>query len=124
MKALVTLSRITLGLIFVVFGFDGVLHFMPLPPMPKAASAVIGVLVSYRLFYAVKALEIAAGLLLLSGRFVPLALAALAPIVFNIIWFDAALAPSALPVAGAIVVLGGVLGWHHRERFRPLLAAR
>jgi uncharacterized membrane protein YphA (DoxX/SURF4 family) len=124
MSRSLSIARLTLGSIFFVFGFDGLFHFMPMPPMPEAANAVIGVLIGYRLFYALKAFEIAAGLLLLSGRFVPLALAVLAPIIFNIVWFDAALAPSALPVGVLLIALEGFLLWSQRALLRPLLAAR
>lgn len=109
---------------FAVFGADGLFHFFPTPPMPDAARAVIAVLVSYRLFYAVKALELASGLLLLSGRFVPLALAVLAPIIFNIAWFDLALDRASLPLAVVLVCLEGFLLWTQRDRFAPLLEAR
>jgi putative oxidoreductase len=124
MRKAAVVVRLILGTIFVVFGLDGVLHFLPIPPMPAAANSVIGVLVSYRLFYAVKALEVSSGLLLLSGRFVPLALCLLAPIIFNIVWFDVALAPATAPMGILLVVLEGALLWQHRSLFRPLLAAR
>ncbi len=121
MKKFAAISRVLLGLMFVVFGFDGLFHFFPMPPMPEPANAVIAVLISYHLFFAVKVLEIVAGLLLLSGRFVPLALCLLAPVLFNIVWFDMHLAPEALPVAVILVGLHGVLTWQHRQQFRPLL---
>jgi hypothetical protein len=73
------------------------------------------------LFYAVKALEVTAGLLLLSSRLVPLALAMLVPITFNIVWFDAALDPGALPVGVVLVALEGVLLWSRRAILEPLL---
>jgi uncharacterized membrane protein YphA (DoxX/SURF4 family) len=124
MNRLVTLSRALLGLVFVVFGFDGVLHFIPLPAMPAAAAEVIAVLKGYGLFYVVKALEVSAGLLLLSGRQVPLALAVLVPITFNIVWFDAALDRASLPVGLGLVALQGVLLWSRRPLLQPLLHAR
>lgn len=121
MKRLSPVFRVLLGLTFVVFGFDGVFHFFPLPPMPDAAQAVIATLVSYRLFYALKAFEVTAGLLLLAGRWVPLALAALAPIIFNIVWFDANLDPASLPVGVVLVMLEAGLVWSWRAHFTPLL---
>jgi hypothetical protein len=36
-KRLTTISRVPLGLVFLVFGFDGVFHFIPLPPMPPGS---------------------------------------------------------------------------------------
>ena len=118
-----TAVRILLGLVFLVFGFDGLLHFFPLPPMPEPAAAFIGTLTHMRLFYAVKVIEIAAALLLLSGRFVPLALSLLAPIIFNILWFDAALDPHSLGVGGLVVTLELLCLWSVRASLRPLLTA-
>lgn len=123
MNRLVTVSRVVLGLVFVVFGLDGVLHFVPLPPMPEAARGVIRVLQSYGLFYVVKALEVTAGLLLLSGRQLALALAVLVPITFNIVWFDAALDPASLPVGVVLLALEGLLVWSRRALLTPLLHA-
>lgn len=124
MKRAITVARITLGLLFTVFGVDGLFHFFPTPPMPEAARAVIAVLVSYRLFPLVKALEVASGLLLLSGRFVPLALTLLGPIIVNIVWFDLNLDPASLPVAVVLVALESFLVWTWKGRFAPLLEAR
>ncbi len=118
------IAAVVLGLTFLIFGLDGVLHFFPLPPMPERASFVIGVLLSYRVFYAVKALEITSGFLLLSNRFVTLALCLLAPILFNIVWFDANLDPRSLPVALALCGLEVYLLWTRRQRLLPLLHSR
>ncbi len=117
-------ARVVLGLTFVAFGLDGLFHFFPLPPMPEPASRVISVLVSYRLFYAVKALEIGSGLLLLANRFAVLASCLLAPILFNIVWFDANLDPGSLPVGLVLSALDGYLLWTQRQRLAPLLARR
>ena len=117
-----TAARLLLGLVFVVFGLDGILHVFPLPPMPEAAARVIGTLVAYRLFYAVKAIEILSGALLLANRRVTLALCLLAPVVFNIVWFDAFLDPSSLPVAVGVSALLGFLLWPRREALAAVLA--
>ncbi len=124
MNRFTSIARIVLGLTFVVFGFDGVLHVFPLPPLPEPAARVIATLVGYRLFYVVKAIEISAGVMLLANRYVLLALCALAPVLFNIVWFDANLDPASLPVAAVLCALAGRLAWVHRAHFAPLLLAR
>jgi uncharacterized membrane protein YphA (DoxX/SURF4 family) len=124
MKTSATVARVLLGLVFLVFGLDGLFHFIPFPPMPPAASAFIHALIATRLFFAVKALEITAAVLLLSGRFVPLALALLAPVIFNIVWFAAALAPSSLGVGLLVLALELFSLWAVRARFLPLFTAR
>ncbi len=126
MKSKVVLAaRILLGLIFFVFGLNFFLNFIPPHPMPEAAGAFAGALfASGYLFVVLKVVEVASGLLLLTGRFVTLALALLAPIVVNIVLFHAFLAPSGLPIALLVLALEIFLAWSYRSAYRPMLAAR
>ena len=81
-------ARILLGLVFTVFGLNGFLHFLPTPPMsgPSGDFAMALGATGY-IFPVLKAFEVASGLMLLSGRLVPLALTLLAPIIVNIALF-------------------------------------
>jgi hypothetical protein len=67
---------------------------------------------------------VVAGLLLLAGRFVTLALAVLAPIVINIVGFHLFLAPSGIALAIAVLAAELYLGWTYRAAFAPMLRAR
>ena len=103
-KAVPTAARLILGLVFTVFGLNFFLHFLPVPPAPPRAAAFAGALFgSGYLFPLLKSIEVAAGLLLLGGLFVPLALAVLAPILVNIIGFHLFLEPSGLPIPLALL---------------------
>lgn len=125
MRHLPTVLRVLLGLVFVTFGLNHFVPFLPAqPPPPAAAMAFAGALVASHLLTLVKAVEVAAGLLLLGNRFVPLALALLAPIVVGIVWFHAVLAPEGLPVGLFVLVLELGLAFLHRDAFRPMLRAR
>jgi hypothetical protein len=117
-------ARIVLGLVFFVFGLNGFLHFLPQPPLPAAAGAFMGGLAGAGyMFPLIKGTEVLAGALLLSNRFVPLALTLLAPVVVNIVLFHTMLAPPN-PVT-ALVLLGEVfLAWSYRSAFAPMLRAR
>ena len=116
-----TAARLLLGLIFAVFGLNGFLHFLPMPPHEGAAGAFIGGLAAAGYFFPLlKATEIVAGLALLANRFVPLTLVILAPITINILGFHA-LAPEGLPMALLILLLHVGLAWHQRRVFAPLL---
>ena len=89
-----TVARVLLGLIFAVFGLNGFLHFIPTPPMSGPAGAFgSAMFATGYLFQLLKSVEVIAGFLLLSNRFVPLALALLAPVVVNIVAFHTFLAP-------------------------------
>jgi uncharacterized membrane protein YphA (DoxX/SURF4 family) len=117
-------GRILLGLVFTVFGLNGFFHFIPQPPPPPAAAAFAGALFATGYFFPMlKSVEVAAGLLLLSGRFVPLALTVLAPIVVNIVFFHAFLAPAGIGLAVVLVVLEAALAWAYRDAFRGVLDA-
>lgn len=124
LRKLPALARILLGLVFFVFGLNGFLNFLPAPPLPDAAGAFIGALVAGKFLPVVKAIEVVAGLALLTGRFVPLALTLLAPIVVSIVLFHAVLAPDGMAVPLLVLALGLYLAWAYRDAFRGVLDAR
>jgi uncharacterized membrane protein YphA (DoxX/SURF4 family) len=118
----VTVSRILLGLLFVVFGLNGFLHFLPQPPMSGPPAAFAGALFASGYFFPLlKGTEVAAGLLLLSGRYVPLALTVLAPVIVNILAFHLFLEPSGLPIPLVTLVLELFLARSYRSAFRGVL---
>jgi uncharacterized membrane protein YphA (DoxX/SURF4 family) len=118
-------ARIVLGLVFLVFGLNGFLHFIPQPPPPEAAAAFAGALFATGyMFPLIKGVEVVVGALLLSNRFVPLALALVAPNIVNILLFHLFLAPSGVPVAVIIVALELYLAWCYRDAYAPMLASR
>jgi uncharacterized membrane protein YphA (DoxX/SURF4 family) len=126
-RHLVTAARILIGLSFLVFGLDGFLHFIPQPTtgIPEGALAFGAALFQTGyMFPLIKGTEVLAALLLLSNRFVPLALLLLAPVVVNIVAFHAFLAPDGIVIAGVHAVLVAYVAWAHRRSFAPVLAAR
>jgi len=124
MKILIIIARVLLGLAFLVFGLNGFLHFINQGPMPQGqAGAFVGALFMSGYFYPISALQIAGGLLLLSGRFVALGLTLLGPIIVNIVLFHVFLAHNGPPPAIAVTVLALFLLWAYRDRFAPLLKA-
>lgn len=122
-----TAARILLGLMFFVFGLNGFLFFIPPPknPLPEGAMAFAGALMKTGyLFQLLKGTEVLVGALLLVNRFVPLALALIAPVIVNIFAYHAFLAPSGVGMAGVIMALEIYLAWAYRAAFRPMLAMR
>ncbi|MBX3187958.1 MAG: DoxX family protein [Labilithrix sp.] len=116
-------ARVALGLIFLVFGLNGFFHFLPAPPPPASALGFVGGLASAPYFFPLlKGTEVVAGVLLLSNRFVPLALTLLAPIIVNIAAFHLFLAPSPGMVV-ALLAAEIYLAWSYRAAFRGVLAA-
>lgn len=122
-----TATRVLMGLAFFVFGLDGFLHFFPQPsgPMPEGAAALgAAFLKSGYLFPLIKGTELTVGALLFANRFVPLALALLAPVVVNIVAFHAFLAPSGIVMGLIVLALELYLAWIYRSAFRPMLQWR
>ena len=115
--------RILLGLIFVFFGLNNVLQFMKMPLPAGDAGVFLVILVTHKYMTIVALLQIIAGILLLVGRYVPLALAILAPIIVNILLFHLTLAHEGILPGAVVAVLELVLIWAYRLSFRGLLDA-
>lgn len=118
MKYAIIIARVLLGLVFVVFGSNAFLHFIPAPPMQGRAGAFIGALINSGYVYVIGGLQIIGGLLLLlGGRFVPLGLTLLGPVIVNIMLYHIFLDPSGLPTAIVISILALFLLWVYRYKF-------
>jgi putative oxidoreductase len=120
MKYVIIIVRVLLGLMFAVFGSNAFLHFIPMPPMQGQAGAFIGALITSGYIYAVALLQVVGGLLLLIGRFVPLGLTLLGPVILNIMLYHIFLDPSGLSMAIFISVLALFLLWAYRDRFAAI----
>lgn len=126
-RHLPTAARILMGLIFFVFGLNGFLHFIPQPktPLPQGAMDFAAALIKTGyMFPLIKGTEVLVGALLLSNRFVSLALVLIAPNIVNIVAFHAFLAPAGLPIPLVVLVLEIYLVWKYRHSYVPLFAMR
>lgn len=147
MKYLPLAARVVLGLVFVVVGVAGLVHHGPDPETGAEADGLVGFLfgwysdcrpcppgmapeaVAYMeglmgtgyLWELLKVVEIACGVLLIAGLFVPLTLVVLAPIVLQVLLFNIFLVPDGLELAVAMSLLGAYLAYHHRSSFRGVL---
>ena len=127
MRYLTIVARVLLGLVFLVFGLNGFFHFIPQPKdaMPHGAMDFFGALMNTNyMIPLIFATQTLGGGLLLLNRFVPLALALLAPVVVNILLFHVFLAPSGIPVAIVVLAVELFLAWAYRGAFRSMLAFR
>jgi putative oxidoreductase len=123
MKIVTTIVRLLLGLAFTVFGLNFFLHFIPQPPPPPGlAGDFVKVFAASGFMYPVGAMQLLSGLLLLIGRFVPLALTILAAIIFNILVFHLTMDPAGVGPGIIVAVLWAFLFWSYRDRFIGLLS--
>ena len=124
MKITIVIARFLLGLIFLVFGLNGFLHFIPSPPPSGIAGQFAGALFASNYLVVVFLLQIVSAILLLFNRYVPLALTLLAPIIVNILLFHILMAPSGLPLAIVVTVLWIVVFLSVRSAFAGLVQQR
>src|SRR5688572_13284184 len=124
MRIATLIARNLLGLAFLVFGLNYFLEFLPAPAnTDPAIGAFLGAMVTGKVLALAKIVEIAAGLALLSNRFVPLALTLLAPILVNIALFHGVYDPAGLGLPVLLIALELWLAWSYRDAFAPMLRA-
>jgi len=122
MKIATIIARSLLGLIFVVFGSNMFLHFIPMPPPPEGpAREFMTALFLSRYLYVVGALQVVGGVLLFTGRWTPLGLVLVGPVIVNILCFHVLMAPAGLPMAIVVSLLALFLLWRYREHFAGLV---
>lgn len=121
MKIVYLVARLLLALVFVVFGLNGFLHFIPQPPPSGLAGQFLGALFLSHYLVVIFVLQLLSGLLLLINRYVPLALTLLGPVIFNILLFHSFLNPEGLPLALIVTVFWLVTAWSVRSAFAGIL---
>jgi hypothetical protein len=94
--------------------------FIPMPPLTGTAGAFIGALFSSHYLYLVSGVQLIAGVLLLLNRFVPLALAMLAPMLANIIAYHVTMQMEGWPLAVFTIILWAIVVWRYRAHFASL----
>jgi hypothetical protein len=124
MKTASTIARYLAGLIFLVFGLNGFLNFIPLPPPGGIAGQFMGALYASHYLWVIFAFQLVAGVLLLVNRYVPFAVAVLAPVIVNILTFHALMAPSGLPLALFVAVLWALIFVDVQPAFAGLFQSR
>src|SRR5258707_14625312 len=124
MRIASVIARYLAGVIFLVMGLNGFLHFIPLPPPEGVAGQFMGALYVSHYLWVIFAFQVIAGVLLLINRYVPLAVAVLAPVLVNILTFHALMAPSGLPLAFFVTVPWALIFVDVRPAFAGLFHSR
>ena len=118
------IARILLGLVFVVFGLNGFLQFIPATLPPGMAGQFFSVLLQSHYVYFVSFFQLAGGVLLLANRYVPLGLTLLGPVIANILIYHLLMDHRGLPPALVVLILWGILAFRHRQYFAGLFVQR
>ena len=119
-----TAARILLGLIFLVFSLNYWLQFLPIPGQPEGSHGAnfMGAIFATKFLTVVKVLELVAAVLLLSGRYVNLALVLLGPIIVNIALFHILVAPGNYGLTVVICVLALITLIGQKDYVRTIFA--
>src|SRR6202142_626434 len=124
MRAASTIARYLAGIIFLVFGLNGFLNFIPMPPPGGIAGQFMGALYASHYLWVIFAFQVIAAVLLLANRYVPLAAGVRAPGIVNILVFHALMAPRGLPLAPFVAVLWTVIFVDVQPAFAGLFQSR
>ena len=124
-KIATLIARILLGLVFLVFGLNGFLEFIPTGPLPSGlAGQFVTVLLQSHYALVVSAIQITGGALLLVNRYVPLALTLLGPVIVNILLYHLLLNHIGLPLAIVVAIFWGIVAFRQRQHFSGLFVQR
>ncbi|MDF1858959.1 MAG: hypothetical protein P1U87_02025 [Verrucomicrobiales bacterium] len=114
-----------LGLVFVVFGLNFFLKFLPVPspPADSHAASFMGAMYATGMLTVIKILEIVGGILVAIPRTRNFGLLVLGPIVVNILFFNIFIAPGGWtqPPVILITLLSAFLLWTAKDKFVKLL---
>ena len=121
MRIITIIARILLGLLFVVLGSNAFLHFIPMPPMAGPSGDFIGAMAATGYMHVIAAVQVIGGALLLIGKYVPLGLTLLGPVIVNIVLFHIFLDRAGLAMALCVCAFWLFLLWAYRAAFAGLL---
>jgi len=124
MKIAALIARILLGLVFFVFGLNAFLNFIPAQLPPGDAGQLLGLMLKHGWFYFIGLLYVVGGLLLLIGRYVPIGLVILGPIIVIILLFHITFDPKTLGIPLFVAALEIFLIWVYRAHFRALFDSK
>ena len=125
MKIAMIVIRTLMGLLLIWASVAYFFNLMAAPPnLPQAVIAYNKGLAVAHVMTVAKAVELICGIMLITGRYVKLAIVLLFPIALNIVLFLGFLMPAS--VAPGVFLLAGdlFLAWYYRHAYEPLLAAK
>ena len=118
MKIASTIARYLLALIFIVFGLNGFLHFLPMkPPSSETAMQFFAAMSASHYLWFVFGLQVIAGGLFLFRRTAPLALTLAGPLIVNILLFHLLMDPGGIVPGLVVTALWFIIFWQFRTAF-------
>ncbi len=115
-------ARLLFGLAFLIFGLNGFLKFMGVPPVTPEAGALLGAFAKTGYFFPlIKSIEVIAGVMLIANLFAPLAALIMAPVLVGITTIHIFLNPAGLPMMILLHALHGFLVYGYFKYYKSVL---
>ncbi len=126
MKTWVVIMRSLLGFLYLVFGLDYFLRFIPFQPLHTGApgALVAGLKGTGYIYPMMKTIQILGGLSLLLNRYAPFSAVVLFPISLNVLLFHTLLVPSGWLMGVFLIGPNLFLGYAYRKYYSGMFTAR
>jgi putative oxidoreductase len=124
MKIIFVAARLLLGLIFLVVGLNGFHPFIPAPPPPDIALRWLMPMITSHYIWFTSGVQVITGIMLLTNRYVPLAIVTLAAVLANILAYHITMQIATIPLALVTLLLWFVVAWPYRAYFSPLFVSK
>jgi uncharacterized membrane protein YphA (DoxX/SURF4 family) len=124
MRIVALVARYLLAIIFLVFGFNGFFHFIPPPPMPGLQGEFMVAVFASHFYVVIFGLQVITGFLFLIGRYVPLALVLIGPVIVDILCFHIFMAPKTIGPGVLVTILWFLVFYSVRGNFAGVFAAK
>ncbi len=124
MKIATIIAQVLVGFVFVFFGSNAFLHFLNAPLPPGLGGQFLTILFESKYVYFVSAVQVVGGLLLLINRYVPLGLALLGPVIFNILLFHGLLSHPGWQPGVVMTILWIFLMFRYKKNFGGIFEAK
>lgn len=126
MKRTTAVSRIVLGAIYLIFGLDYFLHFIPYEPAHTGRVAAFKAgLMGVGYFYPMlKMIQVVGGLSLLVNQYAPFFAVVLFPVSVNVFLYHTILVPSAWWMGVLLLVPNLFLGYAYRKHYSGMFVRK
>jgi uncharacterized membrane protein YphA (DoxX/SURF4 family) len=124
MRIVSLVARYLLAVMFLVFGFNGFIHFIHMPDMPGLPGQFMGAVFASHMYVVIFLLQIISGFLFLIGRYVPLALVLIGPVLFNILIFHIFMNPAGIGMGLLATICWFLVFYSYRSHFAGIFAEK
>jgi hypothetical protein len=124
MKIASLVARLLLGLVFLVFGLNGFLHFIKAPMPTGIAGQFVAAIFASGYWVVIFGVQVICGALFLLNRFVPLALVLIGPVIVNILATHALMGAPGLPMAIVVAILWAFLAIRNKQHLAGIFVQR